>query len=124
MGMSRDRQKRRIPTSEELESKGATLPAIGRSPGERRGFLGRFYRAKRFRVSADVAARKYVGIPPRQPFVSEPAVPSPPSELPRQIDQLPATAQTAQQTASQPRRRAIRIDDDVRQRRGLGNRGG
>ena len=61
--MSRDPQKRRIPTSEELESTGAILPAAGQSPGKRRGFLSRFHRAKRFRVSADVAARKYVGIP-------------------------------------------------------------
>lgn len=122
--MSRDRQKRRIPTSEELERKGAISPATGPSHGERRGLFGRFHRAKRFRVSADVAARKYIGVPPRQPLVSEPAVPSPTSELPRQIDELPATAQTPQQAPSQPRRRTIRIDDDVRQRRGLGNRGG
>ena len=122
--MSRDRQKQRIPTSEELERKGAIPPATGPSHGERRGFLGRFYRAKRFRVSADVAARKYVGVPPTQPSIIEPSVPSPTSEPSRQVDQLPSTAHAAQQTPSQTRRRAIRIDDSVRQRRGLGNRGG
>jgi hypothetical protein len=122
--MSRDRQKRRIPTSEELERKGAISPATGRSPGERRGFLSRFYRAGRFRVSADVAARKYVGVPPRQPSITEPSVPSPTSELPGQIGQLPSMAQTVEQARSQPRRRAIRIDDSLRQQRGLGNRSG
>jgi hypothetical protein len=115
--MSRDREKRRIPTSEELESKGAILPATGRSPGERRGFLSRFSRAGRFRVSADIAARKYVGVPSRQPSITEPSVPSPTSEL-------PSTTQTVQQARSQPRRRAIRIDDSLRQQRGLGNRSG
>ena len=122
--MSRDQQKRRIPTSEELESTGAILPATGRSPGERRGFLSRFYRAGRFRVSADVAARKYVGTPPRQPSITEPPVPSAISELSEQSDQLPSTAQMAQQASSQTRRRTVRIDDSVRQRRGLGNSGG
>jgi hypothetical protein len=122
--MSRDREKRRIPTSEELESEGAILPATGRSPGQRRGLLSRFYRAKRLRVSADVAARKYIGDPSTQPSITEPSPPSPKSELPRQIDQLPPTAQTAEQAPSQTRHRAIRIDDSVRQRRGLGNRGG
>lgn len=118
--MSRDQQKRRIPTSEELESTGASVPDTGRPPGERRGFLSRFYRAGRFRVSADVAARKYVGTPPRQPSITEPPVPSPASELPGQSDELPAPTQMAQQPSSQPRRRTIRIDDSVRQRRGLG----
>jgi hypothetical protein len=122
--MSRDQQKRRIPTSEELESNGAILPATGRSPGARRGFLSRFRRAGRFRVSADVAARKYVGTPPRQPSITEPSVPPPVSELPRLVDQPPPMPHTAQQAPSQPRRRAIRIDDTVRQQRGLGNRGG
>jgi hypothetical protein len=122
--MSRDPQKRRIPTSEELESQGAILPATGRSPRERRGFLSRFHRARRFRVSADVAARKYVGTPPRQPPVTQSSVQPPVSELPRQVDQPPPMAQTVQQAPSQPRRRAIRIDDTVRQQRGLGNRGG
>jgi hypothetical protein len=122
--MSRDEQKRRIPTSEELERTGAVSPATGRSPGERRGFLSRFYRAGRFRVSADVAARKYVGIPPPQASVTGASAQSPAPERPDQIDQPPAMAQTAQQTPSQTRRRAIRIDDSVRQQRGLGNRGG
>lgn len=123
--MSRDQQKRRIPTSEELESKGAILPATGGSPGERRGFLSRFHRRRRFRVSADVAARKYVGTPPRQqPSINEPSAPSSASELPGQSEQPPASAQMAQQASNQTRRRTIRIDDSVRQRRGLGNRGG
>jgi hypothetical protein len=122
--MSRDPQKRRIPTSEELESKGAILPATARSPGQRRGFLSRFHRARRFRVSADVAARKYVGTPPRQPSTTEPSVPPPVLEVPERIDQLSTTVKTAQQVPGQPRRRAIRIDDTVRQQRGLGNRGG
>jgi hypothetical protein len=124
MGMSRDPQKQRIPTSEELERNGAILPAAGQSPGKRRGFLSRFHRAKRFRVSADVAARKYVGMPPRQPSITEPSVPPPVSEPLGPIDQPSATVKTAQQAPGQPRRRAIRIDDTVRQQRGLGNRGG
>jgi hypothetical protein len=124
MGMSRDPQKRRIPTSEELESKGAIVPATGRSPGERRGFFSRFHRARRFRVSTDVAARKYVGTPPRQPSITEPSVPPSASELPRQLDQPPPMAQPVQHTPSRTHRRAIRIDDTVRQQRGLGNRGG
>jgi hypothetical protein len=123
--MRRDRHKARIPTSEELEGKGAILPATGRSPGERRGLLSRFHRAGRFRVSANVAARKYVGVPPitQSPVISPSALP-PTSEQPRQIDQFPSTVQSAQQTPNQRRRRAIRIDDSVRQGRGLGNRSG
>jgi hypothetical protein len=122
--MSRDRQKRRIPTSEELESTGAISPATGRSPSERRGFLSRFSRAGRFRVSADVAARKYVGVPPRQPSITEPSVPSPTSEPPGQTGKVPSTVQTVEQARSQPRRRAIRINESLRQQRGLGNRNG
>jgi hypothetical protein len=119
--MSRDEQKRRIPTSEELERTGAISPATGRSPGGRRGFLSRFYRAGRFRVSADVAARKYLGEAPKQPSAPESPAPSPTSDQPGQIDQRPSAAQTTQPASSPIRHRAIRIDDTVRQRRGLGS---
>jgi hypothetical protein len=122
MGMNRDQQKRRIPTSEELEQKGAISPATGRSSGERRGFLSRFYRAGRFRVSADVAARKHVGKPPKQSAATESSAPLPTSEQRGQIDQPLSPAGTAEQTPGQTGRRAIRIDDALRQRRGLGNR--
>lgn len=59
--MSREEQRRRIPTSDELERQGALIPATGAKRSERRGGLLKFLRASRFRVSDDVAARKHVG---------------------------------------------------------------
>lgn len=128
--MNRDRQKQRIPTSEELERKGALVPAADQSTDGRRGLLQRFYRPKRFRVSADVAARKYVGVPPiqpsitpppaTQPAVAETSLPGLAPEMHDKAEQLPA--RQTEQPGNQSRRRTIRIDDSIRQRRGLGNR--
>ena len=68
--MNRDEQRRRIPTSDELEQQGALTPAAGPT-AERRGGLLRFFRTGRFRVSDDVAARKHVGsAQPRPPVTA------------------------------------------------------
>jgi hypothetical protein len=117
--MSRDDQRRRIPTSDELEQQGALAPATDPAP-ERRGLM-RFFRAGRFRVSDDVAARKHVG-------VAQPRLPA--SAPNRDADQptapLPGTRASApapRQPASPIVPRKIRIDPSVKDRRGLGRPG-
>ncbi len=66
--MSRDRDKRRIPTSAELEERGEVSPSTTPGGGGRPGLLKRLLRAGRFRVPEDVAARKHVSAPPRPDF--------------------------------------------------------
>ena len=113
--MNRDEQRRRIPTSDELEQQGALAPAAGPA-GQRRGGLLRFFRTGRFRVSDDVAARKHVGtVEPRLPVTArereatqQAAVTSPP----------PTGAPIRSANAIVPRE--IRIDPSVKERRGLG----
>jgi hypothetical protein len=114
--MSRDRKKDRVPTSEELERQGAIPSPANRSAGERRGILRRFYRAGRFRVSEDVAARKHVGTPPRQTPLSESTGIHMAAEAPKQTT---SAGQVAQQASPPARRRTIRIDPSVKERRGL-----
>jgi len=113
--MSRDEQRHRIPTSDELEQQGALAPAADPTV-QRRGGLLRFFRTGRFRVSDDVAARKHVGTTPaRLPVTAregegtqQPTVTSPPamSEPVRPADAIVP--------------REIRIDPSVKERRGLG----
>lgn len=136
--MSRDEHRKRIPTSEELERKGAVAP-LGTSAHEgRRGLFG-FLRVGRIRVSGDVAARKYV---PGQPHPAHPLVATEPSDS--QVDSPAGTfpagsvkdsgtttedadsgvrgepsAETLPEPAALTPRR-IRIDASVRERRGLG----
>ncbi len=113
--MSRDEQRHRIPTSDELEQQGALAPAADPA-AQRRGGLLRFFRTGRFRVSDDVAARKHVGTAqPRLPVTAregeatqQPAVTSPPS---MSEPLRPANAIVP---------REIRMDPSVKERRGLG----
>jgi hypothetical protein len=114
--MSRDEQRRRVPTSDELERQGALTPAADPT-AQRRGGLMRFFRTGRFRVSDDVAARKHVGVaPPR---------------LPTTAPVGDATQQRVVASAAPPHRpadpivpRKIRIDPSVKERRGLGQPSG
>lgn len=113
--MNRDEQRRRVPTSDELEQEGRLAPAAGPAK-ERRGGLLRFFRARRFRVSDDVAARKHVG---------EARPPLPVTE--RESGQQPGAASTRPTGTPDPLSgvntiapRKIRIDPSVKERRGLG----
>ena len=114
--MSRDEQRHRIPTSDELEEQGALAPAADPAAQRRGGGLLRFFRTGRFRVSDDVAARKHVGVAqPRPPVTAregevpqEAVVTSPP----------PVGAPVRPADAIVPRK--IRIDPSVKERRGLG----
>jgi hypothetical protein len=116
--MSRDRN--RIPTSEELERQGAVSPPGDTSASERRGILRRFFRASRFRVSEDVAATKHIGTPPRQAPPSEPDSGLTTAPAPR-TGQGPTQEQVTQQAGDPTRRRTIRIDQSVKDRRGFGH---
>jgi hypothetical protein len=117
--MSRDRN--RVPTSEELERQGAVSPPGDKPASERRGILKRFFRAGRFRVSEDVAASKHIGTAPRQAFPGESKSGPTTSEGPA-TDQLPPKEQVTQQAGGPVRHRTIRIDQSVKDRRGLGRR--
>ena len=118
--MNRDEQRRRIPTSDELEQQGALAPAADPA-APRRGGLLRFFRTGRFRVSDDVAARKHVGTAQPRPSVTtrggeatqQTAVTSPP----------PTDALVQRQPADAIVPRKIRIDPSVKERRGLGAAG-
>jgi hypothetical protein len=122
--MSRDRDKRRIPTSAELEERGEVSPPTP-GGGDRPGLLKRLLRA-RFRVPEDVAARKHVSGPPRPDFTGigggSPVTPDAPMQANEQsassTKDLAATPQQEERPRS--RKRAIRIDDSVKERRGLG----
>jgi hypothetical protein len=122
--MSRDEQRRRVPTSDELERQGALMPAADPAAQLRRGLM-RFFRAGRFRVSDDVAARKHVGVAsPRLPTTApegdatqEPvAASAPPTGT-------LASAPTPHRPADPIVPRKIRIDPSVKDRRGLGQPG-
>jgi hypothetical protein len=124
--MSRDRDKRRIPTSAELEERGEVSPPTTPGGGDRPGLLKRLLRAGRFRVSEDVAARKHVSAPPRPDFAGigggSPVTPDASVQANEQsassTKDLAATPQ--QEEGPRSRKRAIRIDDSVKERRGLG----
>ncbi len=120
--MNREEQRRRVPTSEELERQGALAPAGAGT--EKRGGLMRFIRAGRFRVSDDVAARKHVGVVPRhQPsgLTPEAAPQSGPASATR--PDLPADIPTSSRATGAIAPRTIRIDPSVKERRGLGRAG-
>jgi len=113
--MTRDERRHRIPTSDELEQQGALRPAAEPTP-EKRGGLLRFFRASRFRVSDDVAARKHVGSvqthAPVTPRGGETALRAAAPERPQTTASAPPTESIV------PRK--IRIDPSVKERRGLG----
>jgi hypothetical protein len=119
--MSRDEQRRRVPTSDELEQQGALAPATAPT-AKRHGGLLRFFRAGHFRVPDDVAARKHVGVaqsrspvntpegePTQKPVVTSPPPPG-----------VPTSASVPQRPVNPVVPRKIRIDPSVKERRGLG----
>lgn len=118
MVMNRDEQRRRVPTSDELERQGALAPATDPA-AKRRGGLMRFFRVGRFRVSDDVAARKHVGgAQPRLPTTA-PEVEATPQ--PAQGRTLPPGTLAPHEQADSIIPRKIRIDPSVKERRGLGH---
>jgi len=114
--MSRDEQRHRIPTSDELEEQGALAPAADPAAQRRGGGLLRFFRTGRFRVSDDVAARKHVGLAQPRPPVT--ARQGEPTQQPAMTSHPPAGAPVRPADAIAPRK--IRIDPSVKERRGLG----
>ena len=127
--MSADRQRWHVPTSDELEQQGAISPAAQGSAERRRG-LRRFFRAGRFRVSDDVAAKKHVGSVPITPAPDsrvEPSAVATPTvhaddARPLTSSEPAEAAQPIQQNSDQrPARRTIRIDQSVKDRRGTGS---
>lgn len=121
--MSQDDQRRRVPTSEELERQGALLPAAEEPVRERRGKLRRFFRASRFKVSDDVAARKHVRAPQTQGPVVAPKEEPSNTAVPVPSDSSPPSVAPAAKPADPILRRPIRIDPSVKERRGLGRTG-
>jgi hypothetical protein len=115
--MSRDEQKHRIPTSHELEQRGALTPAAA-APEEKRGGLLRFFRVGRFRVSDEVAARKNVGSAERRPAVNVGEGEA--AQQPSATSNTPAGAPVDRQSPAPIVPRKIRIDPSVKERRGLG----
>ncbi len=122
--MSRDRNQRRIPTSAELEERGEVSPPDLPGVAGRPGILKRLFRAGRFRVAEDVAARKhvaaplrsdYTGVGDRSPDVAAPAQAERPSSSAGDL-----TSVRQQGEGAPSRRRTIRIDDSIKERRGLG----
>ena len=92
--MSRDDQRIRIPTSDELEQLGVLAPAAaaGAAPW-RRGGLPRFFRASRIRVPEDVAARKHVGtVQAHRPEVQIPGSTVPAGQTTEAERMLPTSA--------------------------------
>jgi hypothetical protein len=127
--MSRDDQRIRVPTSDELEQLGALAPAAaaGAAPSRRTRLL-RFFRASRIRVPEDVAARKHVGtVQAHRPEVHLSGT-SAPAEQPSGAER--ALSATADRPAPEPLHppdalvpRKIRMDPSIRERRGLGHSG-
>jgi hypothetical protein len=127
--MSRDDQRIRVPTSDELEQLGALAPAAaaGAAP-PRRARLLRFFRASRIRVPEDVAARKHVGtVQAHRPEVQLPGASAPAGQTAGAERALSASADRPVPEPLRPPDalvpRKIRMDPSVRERRGLGRSG-
>jgi hypothetical protein len=127
--MSRDDQRIRVPTSNELEQLGALAPtaAAGAAPS-RRGRLLRFFRASRIRVPEDVAARKQVGtVQAHRPEAQMPGTTAPAGQTAGAEGMLSASADGPVPEPHRPpdalAPRKIRMDPSVRERRGLGRSG-
>jgi hypothetical protein len=127
--MSRDDQRIRVPTSDELEQFGALASAAAADAAPpRRGRLLRFFRASRIRVPEDVAARKHIGtVHAHRPEVHVPGTSAPAEQLAEAERTLSASAD---QPVPEPLRspaalapRKIRMDPSIRERRGLGGSG-
>jgi hypothetical protein len=77
-------------------------------------------------VSEDVAARKHEGVPPRPDFTSmrdsSPLTPAEPVQANKQsaLSTKDPAAIPQQEEGPRSRKRPIRIDDSVKERRGLG----
>jgi hypothetical protein len=118
--MNRDEQRRRIPTSDELEQQGALAPAADPA-APRRGGLLRFFRTGRFRVSDDVAARKHVGtVQPRPSVTTRGGRGGEATQQTAVTNSPPTDASVHRQPADAIVPRKIRIDPSVKERRGLG----
>jgi hypothetical protein len=124
--MSRDDQRIRVPTSDELEQLGTLAPAAAADAAPpRRARLLRFFRASRIRVPEDVAARKHVGtVQAHQPEVR---LPGTSALAEQQTEAEHVLSASADQPAPEPLRppdalvpRKIRMDPSIRERRGLG----
>jgi len=140
--MSREEHRSRVPTSEELERQGAVAPPDSAGAGGRRGLLG-FLRVGRIRVSGDVAARKYIPADPHSGKLVPPSAPAPKpiaeaspmasagaeTLAPPPYKQHPAPGSSPQLITGADGRsgsltpRRIRIDESVRERRGMGGDG-
>jgi hypothetical protein len=127
--MSRDEQRIRVPTSDELEQLGALAPAAAADAApSRRGRLLRFFRASRIRVPEDIAARKHIGtVQAHRPEAHLPGTSAPAEQTAGAERMLSASAD---RPASEPHRppdalapRKIRMDPSIRERRGLGRSG-
>jgi len=124
--MSGQEQRRRIPTSDELEREGALVPASADRRTERRGGLFKFFRAGRFRVSEDVAASKHVGSQYMRPspVTTAPSIPSTSIESQAQAAASgESAAPVAPSSHPSPHAivpRTIRMAPAVKDRRGLG----
>jgi hypothetical protein len=128
MVMSRDEERRRVPTSDELEELGVLASSAGEPGAPRRGGLRRFFRASRIRVSDDVAARKHVGgAQPHRPVRT--AVEAAEEVRNEPDPTIPPQSEESRVAADPPRSpdaiipRTIRMDPSVRDRRGLGRSG-
>jgi cell division septation protein DedD len=124
--MSRDDQRIRVPTSDELEQLGALAPAAaaGAAPS-RRGRMLRFFRASRIRVPADVAARKHIGtVQAHRPEAQLPGTTAPAGQTAEAERMLSASAAGPVPEPHRPpdalEPRKIQMDPSVRERRGLG----
>jgi hypothetical protein len=119
--MSTKESKRRIPTSAELEGSGE-LPSEGRP-----GFLNRFFRVGRVRVSGDVAARKRMESLPKA--AAPPGGLAPVQNQPRTVPRSPKVSDPEIQGAQPDQRtsrgrpvaaRPVRMSAAVREQRGSG----
>jgi len=128
------RQRKRIPTSAELESRGiASVPDVGTGQ-PRRGVLRRLFRASRFRVPDQVAATRSTEPPPpsREGFYAVASVfeEEVPAQAPAATEPLMSSGhvQSSPEADGPPTdpvkpRRTIRISDSVRAKRGRGHDG-
>lgn len=127
--MSRDDQRIRVPTSDELEQLGALAPAtVAGAARPRRTRLLRFFRASRIRVPEDVAARKQVGtVQAHRPEAQLPCTSAPAGQTAGAERGLSASADRpgpeplGPPDALVPRK--IRMDPSIREQRGLGRSG-
>ena len=119
------RRRDRIPTSAELEERGAAAAQDG---GRRPGVFKRLLRGGRLRVSEDVAARKHVGGQPRFGLQGSAHDALSATAAPAEVEEhRPVATRHPRPTPPQveqprPSGRRIRIEDSVKEQRGQGRR--